>query len=65
MLLLLCYQGVAVLLVKNQFLLLVAVAVAALMETLVILDKVVVEHKVKVVLEDLVMLVLVVLDLNC
>tara|TARA_R100001480_G_C4652327_1_gene171037 strand:- start:369 stop:566 length:198 start_codon:yes stop_codon:yes gene_type:complete len=65
MLLLLCYQGVAVLLVKNQLLVLVAVAVAALMETLVILDKVAEEHKLLVVLEDLVMLVLVVLDLNC
>jgi hypothetical protein len=56
---------VAVQLDKNQSLRLVVVAVAALMETLVILDKVVEEHNLLVVLEDLVMPVLEMLDLNC
>tara|TARA_B100000902_G_scaffold71225_1_gene76761 strand:- start:221 stop:391 length:171 start_codon:yes stop_codon:yes gene_type:complete len=56
---------VAVPLVKNQRLLLVVVAVVALLADKVILDKVAVVDNLVVVPEDLVMLVLVMLDLNC
>jgi hypothetical protein len=64
MLLLLCWQVVVVLLDKNQHLTSVGAVVVAPTEIKLLLDRVVVEHKLKVVLEDLVMLELETLEVN-
>tara|TARA_Y100000356_G_scaffold102689_1_gene88190 strand:- start:90 stop:287 length:198 start_codon:yes stop_codon:yes gene_type:complete len=64
MLLLLCWQVVVVLLDKNQQLTSVVAVAVAPAEIKLLLDKVVEEHKLRVVLEDLVMLEMETLEVN-